>query len=789
MADKDLREELIQNLLRDVTGEEDNLMVDTDTLKDTINNIMKTYNLSTDLSFVEKIATMRFGDKKNETFDIEAMPKELKDAAFLPVTTITDIAIKQDIDLMVSQIPEWYTALTVTRDAICESDIVTGKLSRDIRFDTSNTEDESDNALSKVEETEERLDLHSMIKNHVVFNTLLYGESYVYCIPYAKVFEDLYKYRLTNDTDKKNGASMNMFDTSSIMNGMGYGESVEISLRDASIKCNPQKDNKTTTASRKVKNHVFSEAEIMEFYPQYNNRAIMQNLDDSSRRNKKSDDESIDYMLEDIASNIRYISDDIALPIIEESAHDLREVYETKYRDNSKFINEAQNVFEQVMMEADFDDRNGSIDPKFANIKGIYTRILPATKLIPIRVDREVIGYYYISDMTRREESDERKNSGLSGYSLRTPSVGYDTFSPDRVFCEKLASKIINNFDLKFMHDNTSLHQQIVAILESHKFNESMMRFIFIPAEHVCRCTINRDGGGKGHSMLEPGLITARMYMFLKLYSILYQINNSQVRVYNLRMSGIDKNYKKMVQDTIRKFSARRITANDIFNYRSSMTKVSGGSELVMPLGAGDVAPITFEKIDACDSPINNELLENLKNEAINSTPVPSAMVQGAMSELDFAKEVELANTRFKSYISSIKIDMNRDITVLYRRIMRWETDIDPEILKDMKFVLRMPAAKELAITNEMISNFNSIAEILIPTFLKEEEIKGEKQDNPTVVREFRKLILQEFIPQINIERFEELADQARSKAAEAKLNETQRSENIVADQDNMEEF
>ena len=89
------------------------------------------------------------------------------------------------------------------------------------------------------------------------------------------------------------------------------------------------------------------------------------------------------------------------------------------------------------------------------------------------------------------------------------------------------------------MHDNASLYQQIVAILEQHKFNESMLRFVFIPAEHVQQFTINKDGIGKGHSMLEPGLVTARMYMFLKLYSILYQINNSQIRVYNVRQSGM----------------------------------------------------------------------------------------------------------------------------------------------------------------------------------------------------------------------------------------------------------
>jgi hypothetical protein len=379
----------------------------------------------------------------------------------------------------------------------------------------------------------------------------------------------------------------------------------------------------------------------------------------------------------------------------------------------------------------------------------------------------------------------------LTGYTLRSPSVGYDTFSPDQMFCEKLATKIINNFNIKFMRDNTTLHKQIVSILMSHKFNEAMLRFIFIPAEHVIQFSINKDGMNKGHSMLEPGLVTARMYMFLKLYSLLFQINNSAVRVYYLHMSGIDHDYRQLIQNTIRKFAARRITANDIFNYRSSMNKVSGGSELIMPMGAGDKAPITFDKIEPADAPINNELLEQLKNEAINSTPVPSLMVQtGGQSEIEFAKETELANTRFNTMISSYKLDFNKDATWLYRRIMRWETDIPEELITTMHYVLRMPMRKQLEVTSEMIQNFESLTEMLVKTFLTADEAKPPQNSEgySDTVREFRKLSLADQIPQLDIDHYEELANKARENAGKLKLATTNKAENLVQqDEENME--
>jgi hypothetical protein len=592
-------DELISSLMVDVTGE-DEQTVTKDQINTTISNILHDYNLSTDMSFIEKMSKIKFSDSSEGHLDLAELPSELRDAAFLPVNTIADIALRQDLDLVISQIPEWFTALQITRDAICEADVVDGALSRDIRFKHSKMSDlENENIMATIEEVEERLELNSIIKNHVVFNTLEYGEGYVYAIPYSKVFQDLYKYRLSNHDKNGKYTNLDMIETSSILNGYGFGESaVEISLTDTVI------NDSTPKKGRKNRNiGVFTEAEVMEIEPMYHTKVF--NEDDGTVNEKASIefDKEMEAYFEYVSNNIRYIEKDIALPVIEESAHDLKAVYDTKYCDQHSYVQEVDNFFERVMNDPKYYQEDGEnvtidgddIDNNFTNIKGIYLKVLPATKLIPIRVDRNVIGYYYISDLTRPEETGQRRNSGLTGYTLRSPSVGFDTFSPDRMFCEKLASKIINNFNLKFMKDNIALHQQIVSILQSHKFNEAMMRFVFIPAEHVIQCAINKDGIGKGHSMLEPGLVTARMYMFLKLYSLLYQINNSMVRVYNVRMSGLDKDYKKIVNETMRKFAARRVTVNDIFNYRSSMTKVSGFSEMIMPMGAGDQAPITNE--------------------------------------------------------------------------------------------------------------------------------------------------------------------------------------------------
>ena len=74
MAQQQSNEEiLIHGLMNDITGGD--ITISKDELAETISNILKKYNLSTDMSFIEKIATMTFPDS-NEKLSIDMLPKE-----------------------------------------------------------------------------------------------------------------------------------------------------------------------------------------------------------------------------------------------------------------------------------------------------------------------------------------------------------------------------------------------------------------------------------------------------------------------------------------------------------------------------------------------------------------------------------------------------------------------------------------------------------------------------------------------------------------------------------------
>jgi hypothetical protein len=161
----------------------------------------------------------------------------------------------------------------------------------------------------------------------------------------------------------------------------------------------------------------------------------------------------------------------------------------------------------------------------------------------------------------------------------------------------------------------------------------------------------------------------------------------------------------------------------------------------------------------------------------------------GGVTEIEFAKETELANTRFLSFVTSCKIDLNRSITVLYRKIMRWETDIDPNVIAKMKFKFRMSNKKHIEITNEKLNNLTAMMDLLVSVFLTQQEQKGAdgNEENPLIVQEFKKQLIAEYLPELDVERIAELVNTARDAVVKAKLNKNNAEENMIDDADNVE--
>jgi hypothetical protein len=89
-----------------------------------------------------------------------------------------------------------------------------------------------------------------------------------------------------------------------------------------------------------------------------------------------------------------------------------------------------------------------------------------------------------------------------------------------------------------------------------------------------------------------------------------------------------------------------------------------------------------------------------------------------------------------------------------------------------------------------MISDFNSFWELAYQTFLtkKEQEPDDKADDISNIMRTYKKKLIGKYLPQVDVEELEKLANEARKEVNQLKLEETIAEKNLIDDADLEEE-
>lgn len=697
-----------------------------------INKEIKTMNDRTEgdvSTFIEKLfddSRRRDGSYMKDIASIfNATPAEMKNI-------ITDayrnkLIKRADIAEVTSQLNELREAIYITRDAIVASDVVDGHICRTLEITNTGSED-SNNYKSIIEKMEERFKLHSKIKNYIVTQTLEQGEYYDYIIPYSEVFSNLAKLKANS------GGEFNGF------------ESVTINVMESTIEsCS---DN--VAGITRKKNIACEDL--------YNALSESCKADIDSRNCKDSAMSSLSHFLE----RVDVINEEIPIPILDEGVESLSmysDLYMTEANDNSNSY-KNRNTFNTINGIGDgngvYGDKHNNKDAEFDDSKECYMKFIDSLHLIPIKIMTKTIGYYYI----REKDLDAVSNSDY-----------YIQYGPDKEqgLVHAIASKIVNSFDKKFLKDNEEFKSIIVEAIQYYNLNNKRVTFQYIPAEYIVPFKINEDEEGNGTSVVEPSLFYAKLYLILLLFKMTSIVSNSNdTKVHYLRTSGISKDVSSAVQEIARRMQSRQVNIADMFSYNTLVNKIGGG-DIFLPLGRGSEKGIETEILSGQDVQINNELMEFLRSAYISATGVP-AVIMNSINEADFAKNVELGNTRFQARVVSEQLDFNEGITEMYKRLMKYTTSIPEPVIESFRFSFQAPKHSGSQITGELISNFDTYYNLAISLVFDQKEVEDENGGSSELLRRFKQLLVMEKLPLINVERILELAKEARVTSIENKL-------------------
>lgn len=727
--------EIIDKLSAKISSDSGNMHEDeldqiTTAFNQTLLNALKTFNSSTfdDDGFIKKMRSLDLDNGKDKDMVKNVLNNLTADYINVETLNHSELLLRRDISNICTQMPEMHDVINVVRDAIIECNVSTGEVSRSLIFENR---DSSEAYEAQVREFETSHKLLMAIKNFIVPNTLKAGEMYIQIVPYAKLFaelESIHDSRTTTQSRRTAGPSGHI--NESVSSNEYLHESVSL-----------YSDKNLKTIMESVSPS--SKSETSDMYA----------IENSAKGSKMTSNP--DSVTKECVSKILHNIDvyrGASTLYAEYGAEGLKDLLVRDYKESVGSKKTDDNEHARQFLEGfGYNDSNSGlfadidqdgIDFKhYSDVKGCYIKYLDSLRIIPIRMDRRVIGYYYVTTTTDLQANPANPNGIVD--------LSYQTYTRDRNMVETLSNMIIQSFDKKMLEKNIKLKNEIAEIIMAHRFSEGKLTFIYIPENEVVRLVINEDEEGKGHSILEPTLFPARMYLMLTMYNMMYILNNNTTRVHYVKSSGLNKDYAAQIQRTMRKFQSRRITIDDIYSYSGVLNKIGGMGEMVLPSGRNDYKAIETDTIEAVNNPINIEFLEQQRRQAISGTGAPHLLIINAIDEVDFAKTLEMANTRFLSTVSSYKIDFNNGLTKLYQMLMKYCTDIDDDIIHSFRFKFNAVKIQDIQITADMINNFNNVVELVGNIYYAKGELEDDKGNLTPKGRYLRRFLAEKYMPQL----------------------------------------
>jgi hypothetical protein len=404
-----------------------------------------------------------------------------------------------------------------------------------------------------------------------------------------------------------------------------------------------------------------------------------------------------------------------------------------------------------------------SKDSDFSGLKECYVQLIDPRKIIPIKILDQTIGYYYV-----HESELKVKKSPFSMNVKLAPGSTSDIKDVENAFLSKVTDKIVKGFDKKFLEKNVKFKELILNALIYNDVYNKQLKFQFIPVDYITEFNVNPDENGNGTSIILPSLFYAKLYLSLLIFKMITIITKSNdQKIYYVRQSGLDNNVANKIQDVARSIKEKNINFMDLMNYNSMISKVGAARDVFMPVGRSGERGIEFDVLQGQDVQLNTELMELLRSSFINATGVPS-VIMNYINEADYAKTLVMANAKFLARVVNYQMDFNPAITEMYKKIIKFTTDISEETVEEFEFTLATPKTLDTTNMADLIGNADQVVAAMIKTMTGE---NASPSDDDNLLKDILyKKLFKEILPMLPWHVADKLMEESKVELQRTKL-------------------
>lgn len=608
----------------------------------------------------------------------------------------------QDLKLVSSLIPQLSDAIDVMADAILSSDDFTNTISLQM---PGSEQDE-------YEKLDEKYELYAVIRTAVV-EYLTFGIHRIATIPYDMAFFDI-----KNRFAKQHGVDLKNLNSDKV-------KTMEIKALKEDITSNM--DFKTLSES-------FSGPKL------------------TAKKAEEGLLEGMDYYIEEFVNNIEICEGVSSLLDISEFTKEEFESYQEAYfhKTDGDILSEANKKSELDGFIEENTPKSNANDKSFKSklfanndideINGCIVKHLDVEKIIPVKVDDTVLGFYYLEsngaiDIIKETMTDPLKmlnknllqNSTLDSLGSNNNDVIFTKLSD---FMVKLLCK-----DKAFLKNNAQFKEEIYAILKYGDMANKKIKVTFLPANQV-----EEFGAKNGASMLRKPLFYAKIYLAMLLTNLNLRISRGyDKRIYKVKQ-GASKDVGSQVTAAIRDIKKDQRSVLMMGSVNSILNTAGATSDLFIPVDRDGNQPIEYDIMSAQDIVMKDDIMEFIEERMVNGTGVPLPLLQ-ASTDVDFAKSLQMLNSKFLRKALTEQRILNPSVNRLYNKIRAYErgVNVTDENYEPVKVGFLPPSALGVASMLEQINNSKDLVDTLVRTYM------GDSSGNEDVYEEFTRQLMKKF--------------------------------------------
>ena len=709
---------------------------------------------------------------RNDTDSLNEIRSALEDETVL--ADIMDIYsqnalvrdLDREIDTVCKYMPKLDEALDIKKDNVLSADHFNDDAVR-ISIEnvagagiTNDNNNKSEADGSDLELFARKYDLEAF-RNELYSKTAKYGEQFVYIVPYKRALE-----KLIARTD---GASL---------------LSEEGILTEESINEGLQSINETLS----FRYTDTDESKLKSFGAQELYDLSESTLSDSSLEGLKSN--NIEYSGLDIEinktgvipgiiaqeCNMRRIFSETVSLFGEESLGSARNAYLSNslyFKNINKKLKKAAQggTLEGPTSLADdglkdLDEPTKASDAEQLEIPGAVFEILEHDRVKPIYINNTCLGYYYIEMNDPNGGNAEEQmtfTSTLGGMrprrTARENEANGGTSTQDNEVLMKIARKISQRIDKKFVNANQDLAKEIYTVLKYNADNNgktTKLRISFIPPSDIIHSyfELNKKTH-RGVSDIVKSLFPAKLYTCLYISNTIALLTRGyDKRLYHVKQT-IDTNITSVLLNVINQIKRSNFNLRQIENMNNIMNVTGRFNDLVIPQNANGESPVSFEIMPGQNVEVKTEFMNMLEEMAVNQTGVSLEMVNSRYQE-STATHLTMSNSRFLIKVYARQKLYEPILSAIYTKLYQYEYNTNSII----KVELPPPIMLNFTNTSQILSMSQELIQNIVQMKFGTTQNEQEKLAFTSLLMEY---YYDSFLP---MDKINAMADKAKAKTA-----------------------